>query len=68
MRGRKDRECLNRRALAFLHMASIRLMLRRLRRDKKRSQVEASATWCRQSYVPKLNDVKDEAAASKLAA
>ena len=30
----KDWECLNRRALAFLHLASIRLMLRKLCRIK----------------------------------
>ena len=31
----KDWECLNRNALAFLRWASVRLMLRKLRRDSK---------------------------------
>ena len=31
----KDWECLNRKALAFLHLASIRLMLRKLCQKKK---------------------------------
>ena len=47
----KDRECLNRTALAFLRLASIRLMLRRLCQSGicSRTDSEASAPWRRRA-------------------